>query len=208
MNVRAIAVAAGLLAAHTAANAWFFFIIPTGAIQSAIQGDHCIPAHAKVGDRITAQGRDWIVKDTSGTSSRCSHTPQWPVIAKLEPILSPAELEAEHSICVAEGTSAGSRTTVPGLGEVHIRSIGTDGCSDQRTPISAKVVRLPNQATLDAARKTVVAPAPAPSPAPIVAATEKKGVVDRLRELKQLRDENLITQELYESKQKEILASP
>lgn len=86
MKLRAIALSAGLLAAHTAANAWFFFIIPTGAIQSAIQGDHCVPATAQVGDRITTQGRDWIVKSTSGTSSRCAHTPQWPVIAKLEPI--------------------------------------------------------------------------------------------------------------------------
>lgn len=204
MKLRAVALAAGLLAAHTAANAWFFFIIPTGAIQSAIQGDHCIPASAKEGDRITAQGRDWIVKSTSGVSSRCNHTPQWPVIAKLEPIYSEAELQAEHSICVAEGASIGSKTTVPGLGEVYVKSLGTDGCSDQRTPVSAKVVRLPNQATLDS-QKTAAAPKAPPIPAP-VAAPEKKAIADRLRELKQLRDENLITQDAYEAKQRDILA--
>jgi len=56
---------------------------------------------------------------------------------------------------------------VPSLGEVYIRSIGTDGsCSDVRSPVSAKVVRLPNQATLDEARKTVVAPTPPPAPSP------------------------------------------
>jgi len=38
------------------------------------------------------------------------------------------------------------------------------------------------------------------------AAPEKRALADRLRELKQLRDENLITQEIYEAKQREILA--
>jgi hypothetical protein len=260
--------AVALISLHGAANAWFFFI-PIGGIQSAIQGDHCVSESAKQGDRITANGREWIVVSTSGTSSRCAHTPQWPVIAKLDPILTDAELRAEHSVCVSRGLVVGSKTRIPGLGDVEVKSIGGNNCNQEVAPISAVVTRIQNpnakpapfkaepanaltnasspesvqppstlcvrlgagpgdrletpEGTVEVVRVLKQGTCLSPSrplmaevrPAADVAVhptlvtapdTPKKTVVERLRELKQLRDENLVTESVYESKQKEILS--
>jgi len=270
------------LTASPVARAWFFFMLPLGQIQSAIEGDHCVPESAKPGDRINAQGRLWEVKSTHGVSNRCANTPQWPVIAKMEPILSETELKAEMQICAAQGTTVGSRTTVPNVGEVEVVSLNANGCSDTRSPIAARVVRVkglelmrsgastvragassssaPTTPTGESgARTTCVAEGAGPlevfelpgygrveivrivgrsprcfspgrpmlaefkhfgtpddssrdsatlpsetsrTPAP----SSSKSVADRLRELKQLHDEQLITDPVYESRQKEILS--
>lgn len=203
MKIRALAVAAGLLAAHSAANAWFFFWIPTGQIASAIQGDHCVSPSDKPGDTLHRSGRAWLIKSTSGVSSRCNMYPQWPVIAKLEPVLTESELRTEHSVCVQQGVTVGSRTTIPDVGEVEVLSIGGQDCSDVRAPLSAKVVRVQSAAAQAASAE---ASKVANRPKDIFSKPAEKSVADRLRELKQLRDENLITQEVYEAKQKDILA--
>lgn len=246
MKLRALAVTAALLAVCSSANAFFFFFIPVGAIQNAVQGGHCVPQTAKAGDRINLGGKTWVVKETNGVSSRCSQYPNWPVIAKLEPYISEAELASEVQVCLPQGTSQGSRTSVSGLGEVYVRSVSNSSsdCSDMRSPISARVVRVgganhpvaqpqpsnasqsqpgdmpqsqanapaaeqPKSATRDpAANSTAAEP---PKLVSVVATQqplkETKTVAERLRELKQLRDENLITESVYESKQKEILSS-
>lgn len=237
MKLRSIAIAAALLAVAGSANA-FFFILPIGAIQNAVQGGHCVPSTAKAGDRINLGGKIWVVKETNGVSSRCSQYPNWPVIAKLEPYFSEAELAAEIQVCLPMGASEGNRTSVSGIGEVYVRSISNSGseCSDQRTPVSARVVRAqyanqpparqePTNARQPQPATTPVAVQPKPAqPEPVVNATppeapklvpvvatqqplkEARSVADRLRELKQLRDENLISESVYESKQKEILS--
>jgi hypothetical protein len=223
MKIRHLALATGLIAAHGAANAWFFFFLPIGAIQGAIEGQHCVAAHVKVGDVITTQGRQWNVKSTSGVSSRCNNTPQWPVIAKLEPILTPSEIASEQTICMGQGVSVGSRTTVPLLGEVEVRSLGSASeCSDTRTPVAARVVRVAGlqspRPVPQASPQPVAEPTPQTTPQPVSftntpfppqyktsTVPEAKSVTDRLRELKQLRDENLITQDVYEAKQRDIL---
>jgi hypothetical protein len=85
----------------------------------------------------------WVVKELNGTSSRCAQYPSWPIIAKLEPYVSEAEGRAEVQVCLGLGTTAGTTTTVPGLGEVLVKSVSNTGseCSDQRYPVSALVVR-------------------------------------------------------------------
>jgi hypothetical protein len=245
MKIRALALTAALLAVSGSANAFFFFI-PVGAIQNAVQGGHCVPQTAKAGDKINLGGKTWVVKETNGVSSRCSQYPNWPVIAKLEPYVSEAELAAELQVCLPMGATEGATTVVYGIGEVYVRSVSTTGsnCSDVREPVSARVVRVkyanpplrpqestkatdpaptnapqlqpatapvaeqPKPPTRDAASVGAVEP---PKLVPVVATQpplkETKTVVERLRELKQLRDENLITESLYESKQKEILSS-
>lgn len=217
MKKLAPAVALALFAlTYEPASAWFIWI-PTGQIQGAIEGNHCVSETAKEGDRISAQGREWIVKSVSGVSSRCAGTPQWPVIAKLEPVLTDSELRQIHTICAGQGVQVGNRTTIPGLGEVEVRSISLTGCSDTRAPVAANVVRLQSsfvQAALarlralpsigNARTSTPPVAEPAVTP-PTPASGASRSAVERLRELKQLRDENLITDSVYEQRQREIL---
>jgi hypothetical protein len=239
VKLRSPAIAAALLTVAGSANAFFFFILPIGAMQNAVQGGHCVPSTAKEGDRINLGGKIWVVKQTNGVSSRCSQYPNWPVIAKLEPFISETELAAEIQVCLPMGASEGNRTSVSGIGEVYVRSVSNSGseCSDQRTPVSARVVRVQyaNQPPTPQEPANARQPQPAPTPVaaqprpaqpdPVVNATlpeapklvpvvatqqplrEAKSVAERLRELKQLRDENLISESIYESKQKEILSS-
>jgi hypothetical protein len=142
MGVRTFGIAAALALVASSANAWFFFL-PLGAIQNAVQGGHCVSASAKVGDRINVGGKLWVVKELNGTSTRCTQYPNWPIIAKLEPYVSEAERRAEFQTCLGFGTTAGSTTIVPGIGEVVVKSVSNTGseCSDQRYPVSALVVR-------------------------------------------------------------------
>jgi hypothetical protein len=233
VKLRAFLIAAGLMAAAGSANAVFFFFLPIGAIQNAVQGGHCVPATAKAGDRINIGGKSWVVKETNGVSSRCSQYPNWPVIAKLEPYVSEAELASEFQACLPMGATEGMTTTVVGVGEVYVRSVNANDCTDMRNPVSAQVVRVkyakPMASPTESAREpqpaTAVgseqrqAPHPVAAPTPILetpkmlpAVTtqqpvkEQRSIAERLRELKQLRDENLITDAVYEAKQREILS--
>lgn len=230
MLLRALCVAVGLVTAASSANAaGFFFFLPIGAIQNAVQGGHCVPATAKAGDQINVGGKLWVIKETNGESSRCSQYPNWPVIAKLEPYVSEAELAAEVDTCLPMGAAEGATTTLPGLGEVRIRKINSTDCTDMRNPVSARVVRVryatapqpsappPVEVVKPApvqepkpALQPVVAPSPQEPPKMVTTGslppTQQKSIADRLRELKQLRDENLITEAVYEAKQKEILS--
>jgi len=257
VKLRAIAVAVGLAAAHTAANAWFFFFIPGGAISAVadkiagVEGEHCIPSTAKPGDVIgLPDGTKWKVISVSGTSDRCRNVYQ-PIRAKLEPIYS-GEQGPEQEVCVGRGSQAGDRVRLPASPEmVIVRLGGSATCSiDYQRPVSA-VARAtntvakytpipPGHACVPGTLKagdihydngnpmriaTVAEHAPAcagtnmpnlaalfpatvqqpQAEAPPAASTAQKSVVDRLRDLKQLRDENLITQELYETKQRDIM---
>jgi hypothetical protein len=232
MKVRALALTAALVTATGSAHAWFFFILPLGAIQNAVQGGHCVPTSAKAGDRMNIGGNEMVVKETNGISSRCSQFPNWPVIAKLEPYVAPlseAELAADMQVCVSAGATAGSTHTVPGVGEVLIRSVSQSSteCGDLRAPVSARAVRKSHAAskmTEPTPTRVRAAEEPTPQVQPTSSAAtsnvpsttpavltqqplkEPKSVVERLRELKQLRDENLITDAVYEAKQREILA--
>lgn len=170
------------------------------------------------------RGRVWVVKEINGESSRCSQYPNWPMIAKMEPYVSEEELAAEMPACLPMGTSSGTTVSMSGVGPVHVRavnSMATD-CSDARFPVSARVVRAkyadqpaPSSAASSAQSSAPQTPPPAPSDTrstePLTSASgsnkEQRSAADRLRELKQLRDENLITDAVYESKQKEILAN-
>lgn len=255
MKIRALVLAGSLASISASAHAVFFFFLPIGAIQNAVQGGHCVPETAKAGDRINLGGKSWVIKETNGVSSRCSQYPQWPVIAKLEPYISETEAAEEMQACLPAGTTPGARTNVPGVGEVYVRSLISSGvdCTDMRTPVSARVVRAGNVSQPPIAQpqrtdpvKVACVPAgvgpgdrtsagdrqveivrvlrrgpPCDSrpEAPMIAeyreipvtpslspAPPGKSISERLRELKQLREENLITQEVYEGKQREILA--
>jgi hypothetical protein len=258
------------------ATAWFF-IIPGGLISgiadkmTGAEGEHCVAASARLGDRIRVGDTQWVVKSLSGTSSRCN-APQFPIRARLEPYLTEEELRAEIGACVSDGKRVGEQVLVPGVGDVLIRSISTVAdCSDAKTPLRVRAVRLggiqptsqaeqppttiastlePQRSTsvvlpsnmtcvpfgtgpgdkmnvsgreveivrilrnephcesqagtpLIAVYKVVTATGPAPT---TVLDPTARPVADRLRELKQLRDENLITQEIYEARQREILS--
>lgn len=255
MNFRILCIATGLLLVHSAANAWFFFI-PTGAIQNAVQGAHCVPATAKPGDKINVGGKFWTVVENNGSSIRCNQYPAFPNIAKLEPYYSNEELKASISACLPMGAAVGQRTSIPIVGEVEIQSITNEGCSDSSKPISVRVVRVRGAELLKQEARTAPTPVSAPQPPtapltdsqacvplgtgqgdtiqrygadfrvtrilknappcsepwPVIADVEKVPAVakittvERLRELKKLREEDLITDAVYESKQREILS--
>lgn len=100
MKYRAIALAAGLLAAHTAANAWFFFFIPgsvTSAIADKIRGQpvsqsavaagniECVEPTVGFGDRLTVPGKGLVqVTRIVGRHEACS-IPERPVLAEVAP---------------------------------------------------------------------------------------------------------------------------
>lgn len=220
MNIRSIALGTALFLLASSAHAVFFFILPFGAIQNAVQGAHCVPSTAKVGDRINLGGKEWVVKELNGVSSRCNQYPNWPIIAKMEPYVDPS---ADMQVCLPSGSAAGQFTQGPDGTEIYIRSVEAHGfeCKDSSRPVSARAVRA------EYGPKPIVTPASAPprqiepTPEPTLVPTgdrrtleplkaspptETKSVVERLRELKQLRDENLITDSVYESKQREILS--
>lgn len=210
MKYRAIALAAGLLAAHTAANAWFFFL-PIGAIQNAVYGSHCVPAAAKPGDRINVGGRLWTVVENNGQSSRCSQYPALPNIAKMEPYYTDDQLKASVQACLRQGATVGTRTSVPAIGEVEVQEILSGTCSDVATPVTARVVRVKGAELLrqEQAPPQQAALQPVKEEAPrMKEPAAQKSVADRLRDLKALRDQDLITQEVYESQQRQILSAP
>lgn len=205
MRIRYLALAAGLFA-HGAANAWFF-ILPIGAIQNAVQGAHCVPAGAKPGDKINVGGKYWTVVENNGSSNRCSQYPAFPNIAKMTPYLSDEDLRAPVQACLPPGAQAGQRTSIPILGEVEVQAITGDSCSDVRMPVSAMVVRVAGLVTPPATQPVSLSNTPLPPQYKTEPVPEPKSVADRLRELKKLRDENLITPEVYEAKQRDILSS-
>lgn len=234
-------------------------MLPVGGLISAasdkingVEGAHCIPPNAKVGDTIgLPDGTKWKVVSTSGTSDRC-HNVYQPIRAKLEPIYS-GEQGPEQDVCVGRGSQPGDRVRLPASPEmVIVRLGGSAACTlDYQRPVSAVAratntlakytpvppghacvpgtlkagdvhydngnpmrvatvaeyspacagTNMPNLAALIPA--TVQPPTQPEAPPP---STPQKSVVDRLRDLKQLRDENLITQEIYEAKQREIMA--
>ena len=62
---------------------WFVFL-PVGAIADAAtgaKGDHCVSQAAKVGDTVNIDGKVFVVKSLSGSSSRCNAT--YPIRAEL-----------------------------------------------------------------------------------------------------------------------------
>jgi hypothetical protein len=218
----AMALGFGLVAAHTTAHAWFFFFVP-GEVTSAIadkltgsEGEHCIGTANAVGDRISVGGAVFIVKSTSGTSSRCTNTAH-PIRARLEPAPpqvvtipppAPAPALAANATCVALGVSQGDRVPIAGRDVEVVRIIRNGPPCDYPSPMIAEyreALALPTQP------ETTVAVEPAPGFFPRIvslpAAPVGRTVQERLRELKLLRDENLITQENYEAKQREILSS-
>jgi len=213
VRIRTIALAAGLVAAHTAANAWFFFILPVGGLISAasdkingVEGAHCVPSTAKPGDVIgLPDGTKWKVISTSGTSDRCINVYQ-PIRAKLEPVLS-GQPGPEQDVCVGIGSKPGDRSHIPGVGQVEVVRLGGSAVCLEPSRTLPVVARTPNSierftppSPNAATTPPVMAPtAPAPEPSP------QKPLAERLRDLKQLRDENLITQELYEAKQRDVM---
>lgn len=69
---------------------WFVFI-PGSVVQAVTdgitgaEGNHCVTAFAKVGDRINlTDGTPWKVESLSGTSIKCQH-PSFPIRARLTP---------------------------------------------------------------------------------------------------------------------------
>ncbi len=220
----------GALAASLCApaHALFFFFIPGGMISgiadkvSGVEGDHCVAESAKVGDMISLPGgQAALVKSLSGTSSRC--TGPYPIRARLEVQLSEAMRSQEHSTCVSRGVKVGDRITVLGLGEVEVKRFtsATQCGGDLNKPLEAMVMSTqaakkeavyvpvpvdPNWQPVKTSAPTPL-PAPAAAPAPSTMPAQSRTAFDRLRELKQMRDENLITQEVYEAKQRDILQS-
>jgi hypothetical protein len=81
MKAKTVLLGACSLAFVSSANAWFFFMLPTSLFSG--KGDTCITADAKVGDKLTKDGKVYSVKSISGTSSRCTN-PATPVLAEVE----------------------------------------------------------------------------------------------------------------------------
>ena len=202
-----ILIASAALLAPTAASAWFFFI-PGSVIDAAadkmqgVEGDHCVSVYAKVGDKINLPGgRAGTVRSLSGASSRCGNS-SIPIRARLDlDEWSAVAAGQQQTLCIPHGLRPGDKYTDMALGSVVIRqlSVTATQCTDAKLPVQATVV--------SAVASTAPAMPPAAQEAPTQLAAAPKTITDRLRELKLLRDENLITQDVYEAKQKEILQS-
>lgn len=215
------------------ANAWFFFFIP-GSVTSAIsdkltgsEGDHCVSSAAKVGDTITIGGSTYLVKSLSGTSMRCTNSAH-PIRAMLEPVATPVvapvvaipspavvpEWQPEKVFhlmrCVWPSAQANDayNDSSAGYGTItRVTALYAPECNTER-PHMATVRFYGNPPSENLPNVTTPAqPAQLAQPAQSAQSAQSKSIADRLRELKQLRDENLITAEQYESKQREILAA-
>jgi hypothetical protein len=208
MKIRAAALAATLLTAHSAANAWFFFFIPGSVINavadglSGAEGDHCVGEFAKAGDPIRIGSDQYVVKSVSGKSSRCSN-PQMPVRAKLEAAPAPTITAAPAPIpvafknqhCLSGAFKVGD---VHWVGNVNARITAIEQDSRHCGGLA------PHLATSEPfAEPTIqpVAATEAPAPAPAGASNASQ----RLRELSGLLKDGLITQDDYDAKKAEVL---
>jgi hypothetical protein len=103
MKSRTLLIGACSLAFVSSAHAWFFFMLPTSLFSA--KGDTCITSDAKVGDKLTKDGRIYSVKSISGTSSRCTN-PATPVLAEVEARTEPVpDNVTQARISIPEGWS-------------------------------------------------------------------------------------------------------
>jgi len=210
-----------LTSTHAVASDWVLFSPATYGMAEALidkskglEGNHCVRESVKVGDVIAGPADSkWTVKSLSGSSARCRSG--FPIRARIEAYYTEAESRALQSICVAQGRKIGDRFNVRGVGEVIVRDISDSltACSDMSKPISVSVLPIavlttavPAAASSSAAIRPDGTPLPATSPPAAIPPTARS-ISERLRELKQLRDQDLITQEVYEEKQRDILKS-
>lgn len=217
-------VLAALLTAALPAHALFFFI--PGSLISAIgdklsgsEGNHCVASSAKVGDTIGVAGNWFKVKSLSGTSTRCNNAAH-PVRALLEPASSPAlnttvsapavtpnwEPEKVYHLtrCVWPAARVSDTYNDPqaGYGSIaRIVSVNAQECGGTKGEMP-HLAAVKFNGTPPAGEQSTPVPVEAAATPPPAGRTQ----IDRLRELKQMRDENLITQDVYEMKQREILA--
>lgn len=134
----------GLL--HTSSHAWLFGIdeIIAGMSNKAkgIDGQHCIAASAKVGDRVPlVPGQVGLVQAVYGPNYQCPDS-DYPIRAKLDVQLTEDARVALHSACVPRGSKVGDEIKVIGLGPVVIKSIKptvTECGADFRNPLDATV---------------------------------------------------------------------
>lgn len=132
--------------------------------------------------------------ETAQVKAKCVRA-QVPAIAQA-PASPQAEspASAERRICVPKGRKIGDHVqTAEGVMVVK-EMLAVNTICQQSVGDAAVVVPLQ-------AREAARAPAQAAAPAPVPARTK----ADRLRELKQLHEEKLITQEVYDAKQRELL---
>ena len=88
-NILAVSLAVGLLIPLDA-SAWFFFFIPGPVIDaigdaiSGAEGENCVPATARVGDKMLMPGgKVGEIRSISGSTYRCSN-PDLPLRARVE----------------------------------------------------------------------------------------------------------------------------
>lgn len=174
-----------------------------------VEGMHCVKTTAKVGDIISGPGDSrWVVRSLSGTATRCPN--EFPIRSRLEGHYSDAEQKALQTTCVSRGAKIGDRYHERGVGQVVVREVAEFGtsCPDERTPKEARVLPVasiqPQTTTPRSVNATVASP---PAPPMNKVADAPKSVADRLRDLKSLHDQGLVTKEIYEEKQRDILKS-
>lgn len=122
--------------------------------------------------------------------------------ATATPAPTAAAAPAEKKVCVSKGRSTGARFTIPGEGEHVVKQILPHGGNCLSSVADWAVVVPVEESEAPPARLVpVVAPVPAKAPP-----APSRSVSERLRDLKKLREENLITQEVYDAKQRDILS--
>lgn len=136
-----------------------------------------------------------VARKCVGMNPETPQTIQGPKSALTQP-------NASESIeCVRQGLRVGDKVAIPGMGDVVIKEVKTSNTHCPGTGGN----------TLPVVVSRELPPTPPPlvlvEPPTVLAKASGQSVVERLRDLKKLREENLITQEAYESKQREILAS-
>lgn len=110
MNSRrflAVAIALGALLAHTAAHAWFFFIIPLPRSTSSplLSNEICVGENVKAGDKTPGpNGTTLEIQTIVGQVALCHNAPKAPVLAKFVTV--PNAQPAPSQSATAQQTSA------------------------------------------------------------------------------------------------------
>jgi riboflavin synthase alpha subunit len=197
------------------------------------EGENCVGANAKVGDSINVNGTFMTVKSLSGTSSRCTN-PAWPIRALLAAGTPPSSIPPASPFSSNESATADKDAAGKQQAEFErLDRVAKQKAAFEIDEMAAKAARAKSEneadamtvsekskeqtAVVDAAAKTKIdaeaaanvkaeAEAAVKVAADATAAQQKgKSLETKLKELKLLYSKGLISKDVYEAKQRELL---
>lgn len=211
----------------TSAHAWFFFFLPgsvTGAVSDAVtgsEGENCVGPNAKVGDNIRLPNGDIkSIKSLSGTSVRCTN-PTLPIRALLVSLTStptPAQQLSNENIKADREAAEKQQAEFARLDTLAADKAKAEAARAAEVQAKAEAeAAAKTQAEATSAAKTKAdaeVAAKAQADAEATAEADRRVADDRqkgrslevkLKELKLLYTKGLISKDVYEARQRELL---